>query len=426
MKVFTYITKKLLIFTNFFGIISSEVIYMILRPDYIKAVEPYIDAPLVKILSGVRRCGKSTILEMIQDELKNRGIEEERIISKRYTEMDVDENYTSKEMYAELKNLIADKGRCYLFIDEPQEVNNWEKVINSLFESENVDIYITGSNSKLMSSEISTYLTGRYVSINCYTLSFKEYLNFKGKTEANAKDMFEEYLQFGGFPIIGISNFDTRSAYQVVDGIYSAVITRDISKRHRIRNKDLFDRVVKYIIENVGKTFSANSIVKFLKNEKRSLSVESIYNYIKWLSEAFIIYPCQRYDLQGKSVLKTQEKYYLSDISIKYSKMGFNKQMTSAMLENIVYLEMKRRGYDVFIGKNDTKEIDFVGIRRDEKIYVQVCVELPTESTRETDNLMDIKDHYHKYVVCMDDLAIGNENGIEIVHITDFLLRDSW
>lgn len=399
---------------------------MILRPDYIKAVEPYIDAPLVKILSGVRRCGKSTILEMIQNELKNRGIEKERIISKRYTEMDVDENYTSKEMYAELKNLIANKGRCYLFIDEPQEVDNWEKVVNSLFESEDVDIYITGSNSKLMSSEISTYLTGRYVSINCYTLSFKEYLNFKGKTEADAKDMFEEYLQFGGFPIIGISNFDTRSAYQVVEGIYSAVITRDISKRHRIRNKDLFDRVVKYIIENVGKTFSANTIVKFLKNEKRSLSVESIYNYIKWLSEAFIIYPCQRYDLQGKSVLKTQEKYYLSDISIKYSKMGFNKKMTSAMLENIVYLELKRRGYDVYIGKNDTKEIDFVAIRRDEKIYVQVCVELPTESNRETENLMDIKDHYHKYVVCMDDLAIGNENGIEIVHIADFLLRDSW
>ena len=399
---------------------------MILRPDYIKAIEPYIDTPLVKILSGVRRCGKSTILEMIQNELKNRGIEKERIISKRYTEMDVDENYTSKEMYAELKNLIANKGRCYLFIDEPQEVDNWEKVVNSLFESEDVDIYITGSNSKLMSSEISTYLTGRYVSINCYTLSFKEYLNFKGKTEADAKDMFEEYLQFGGFPIIGISNFDTRSAYQVVEGIYSAVITRDISKRHRIRNKDLFDRVVKYIIENVGKTFSANTIVKFLKNEKRSLSVESIYNYIKWLSEAFIIYPCQRYDLQGKSVLKTQEKYYLSDISIKYSKMGFNKKMTSAMLENIVYLELKRRGYDVYLGKNDTKEIDFVAIRRDEKIYVQVCVELPTESNRETENLMDIKDHYHKYVVCMDDLAIGNENGIEIVHIADFLLRDSW
>ena len=399
---------------------------MIVRPDYIKAIEPYIDVQLVKILSGVRRCGKSTILEMIQEELKNRGVSPEKIIAKKYTEMDIDENYTAKEMYAELKGLISGKGRCYLFIDEVQEVDNWEKVINSLFESEDVDIYITGSNSKLMSSEISTYLTGRYISINCYTLSFEEYLTFKGKIKADAKGMFEEYLQLGGFPIVGIGNFEPHSAYQIVEGIYASVITRDISKRHKIRNKDLFDRVVKYIIENVGKTFSANAIVKFLKNEKRTISVETVYNYIKWLSEAFIIYPCNRYDLQGKSVLKTQEKYYLSDISIKYCKMGFSKQMTPAMLENIVFLELKRRGYDVYIGKNDTKEIDFVGIRRDEKIYVQVCVELPSDSKRETDNLMDIKDHYHKYVVCMDDLAAGNDNGVEIVHIADFLLRENW
>ena len=399
---------------------------MILRPDYIKNIEPYIDVPLVKILSGVRRCGKSTILEMIERELKNRGVPEEKIVAKKYTEMDIDDDYTAKEMYDELKSAIAGKGRCYLFIDEVQEVDNWEKVINSLFESEDVDIYVTGSNSKLMSSEISTYLSGRYISINCYTLSFREYLSFKGKTEADAKSMFEEYLRFGGFPVVAAGNFDTNSAYQIVDGIYSSVISRDISKRHNIRNTDLFDRVIKYIIENIGKTFSANSIVKFLKNEKRSLSVESVYNYIKWLSEAFIIYPCSRFDMQGKSVLKTQEKYYLSDISIKYSKMGYNKRMNSAMLENIVYLELKRRGYDVYIGKIGTKEIDFVGIKRDEKIYVQVCVELPYNSNRETDNLMDIKDHYHKYVVCMDDLATGNENGIEIVHIADFLLRDIW
>ena len=399
---------------------------MILRPDYIKAVEPYIDAPLVKILSGVRRCGKSTILEMIQDELKNRGIEEERIISKRYTAMDVDENYTSKDMYAELKSLIADKGRCYLFIDEPQEVDNWEKVVNSLFESEDVDIYITGSNSKLMSSEISTYLTGRYVSINCYTLSFKEYLNFKGKSEADAKDMFEEYLQFGGFPIVGISNFDTRSAYQVVDGIYSAVITRDISKRHRIRNKDLFDRVVKYIIENVGKTFSANSIVKFLKNEKRSLSVESIYNYIKWLSEAFIIYPCQRYDLQGKSILKTQEKYYLSDVGFKYSQFGYSPKSIAAILENLVYLELRRRGFLVYIGKLADKKIDFVATKQDQKIYVQVCRTLPEDSDREIGNLKIIKDNYPKYVVTMDSTVCGTDEGIKIIHVKDFLLENNW
>lgn len=399
---------------------------MKLRPDYIDAINPYIDVPLVKILAGVRRCGKSTILEMIKNQLAARGIKKDNLISRKYTEMDIDDSFTAKDMYNDLKSAIKDKGRCYLFLDELQEIDGWEKAVNSLLEGEDVDIYVTGSNSKLMSGEISTYLSGRYVSIPIYTLSFKEYLKFKNKNEDESRDVFEEYLRYGGFPIIGISSFDTRSAYQVVEGIYAAVVTRDISKRHQIRNGELFDRVVKYIIENVGKTFSANSIVKFLKSERRSLSVETIYNYLKWLAEAFIIYPCQRYDLQGKSLLKTQEKYYLSDISIKYSKMGFDRKMISAMLENIVFLEMKRRGYEVYIGKDAAKEIDFVGIRREERVYVQVCVALPAESSRETDNLMDIKDHYHKYVVCMDELSVGNENGIEIVHIADFLLREIW
>lgn len=399
---------------------------MIIRPDYINAITPFIDAPLVKILAGVRRCGKSTILEMMRDELKNRGIKDENIVFRKYNEMEIDDGFTAKAMYDELKAATRGKGRCYLLLDELQEIDGWEKAVNSLLEGADVDIYVTGSNSKLMSSEISTYLTGRYVSIPVYTLSFKEYLEFKAKCKEDAITVFDEYLQYGGFPIIGISNFDTNSAYQVVEGIYAAVITRDISKRHKIRNKELFDRVVRFIVENVGMTFSANSIVKFLKNEHRSISVETIYNYLKWLAEAFIIYPCHRYDLQGKSVLKTQEKYYLSDISFKYSKMGFDRKMISAMLENIVYLEMKRRGYEVYIGKNGTKEIDFVGVRREEKIYIQVCVELPIESTRETDNLMEIKDHYRKYVVCRDSLAVGNVNGIEIVHIADFLLRENW
>lgn len=399
---------------------------MINRPNYIQAITPYIDTPLVKILAGVRRSGKSTIFALMTNELKARGVKEENIITRKYTEMEIDDGFTAKNMYSELKTAIAGKGRCYLFLDELQEIDGWEKAVNSLLEGEDVDIYVTGSNSKLMSSEISTYLTGRYVSIPVYTLSFKEYLTFKSKSESEAIQVFDEYLQFGGFPIVGISNFTTDSAYQVVEGIYAAVIARDISKRHKIRNKELFDRVVRFIIENVGMTFSANSIVKFLKNEHRTISIETIYNYLKWLEQAFIIYPCRRYDLQGKSVLKTQEKYYLSDISFKYSKQGFDRKMISAMLENIVFLEMKRRGYEVYIGKLGNKEIDFVGVRREEKIYIQVCVELPVESTRETDNLMEIKDHYHKYVVCKDNLAIGNENGIEIVHIADFLLRDAW
>ncbi len=399
---------------------------MIIRPDYINAIAPYIDVPLVKILAGVRRSGKSTILAMLRDELQTRGIKPENIIFRKYNEMEIEDGFSAKDMYDELKSAIDGKGRCYLFLDELQEIDGWEKAVNSLLEGADVDIYVTGSNSKLMSSEISTYLTGRYISIPVYTLSFKEYLSFKSKSESDAAAMFDEYLQFGGFPIIGISNFNTNSAYQVVDGIYAAVITRDISKRHKIRNKELFDRVVRFIIENVGQTFSANSIVKFLKNEHRTISVETIYNYLKWLEQAFIIYPCRRYDLQGKSVLKTQEKYYLSDISFKYSKMGFDRKMIPAMLENIVYLEMKRRGYEVYVGKFGTKELDFVGVRRDEKIYIQVCEKLPEESARETDNLMHIKDHYHKYVVCRDALAIGNDNGIEIVYIADFLLRDNW
>lgn len=329
-------------------------------------------------------------------------------------------------MYQELKGQIVGKGKYYLFLDELQEIEGWEKVVNNLLEDENVDIYVTGSNSRLMSGEIETYLSGRYVSIPVFTLSFKEYLSFKGKSETDARKEFNDFLQFGGFPIIGISNFDTTSAYQIVDGIYASVIGRDINQRHNIRNRDLFNRVVRFIIENVGKTFSASSIANFMKSEKRAISVETIYNYIEWLQEAFIIYPCQRYDLQGKSVLKTQEKYYLSDISFRYCRAGFQQSMIASMLENIVYLEMRRRGYSVYIGKNGAKEIDFVGERRGEKVYVQVCRELPENSERETGNLMDVKDHYPKYVVCMDELALGNENGIRIVHISDFLLRDNW
>ena len=397
---------------------------MIRRPDYIHAILPFVDAPLVKILSGVRRCGKSTILEMMKAELLRRGIAEANIISRNYASVEYDDRFSSRDMYADLKTAIEGRGRCYLFLDELQEVTGWERVVNTLMESADVDIYVTGSNSRLMSSEIATYLSGRYVSIPVYTLSLREYMTFKGSEDRYGA--FEDYLQFGGFPIIGVSRFDTRSAYQIVDDIYNSVVTRDISQRHQIRNQALFDRVVRFIIENVGKTFSANSIVNLLKGEKRTLSVETVYDYLKWLQEAFIIYPCKRYDLQGKAVLKTQEKYYLSDISLKYGQLGFDNKMIAAMLENIVFLEMKRRGYDVYIGKIGAKEIDFIGVLRDEKVYVQVCRTLPENSERETENLKSIRDHYHKYVVAMDKLAIGNDEGVAFVHIADFLLMDKW
>ena len=396
---------------------------MIVRPYYLDLLRTYRDVPLVKILAGIRRCGKSTILEMLKDDLLKTGVNAERIISISYTSEDFDDGMTDKDMYNAIKEKMADNERYYLLLDEVQEINGWEKAVNSLLEKGNTDIYVTGSNSKLMSSEISTYLTGRYISIPVFTLSFAEYIEFKKSSGRSLKELLTEYIRLGGFPIVALSNFDDRSAYQIVEGIYTSVITGDITQRHNITNFDLFNRVVKYVIENVGKTFSANAIVKFLKGEGRSLSVESVYNYLEWLEKAFIIYRCQRYDMQGKSVLKTQEKFYLADASLKYCMMGFNPKSVAAMLENIVYFELRRLGYDVYIGKNETKEIDFVAVRRDERIYVQVCRNLPEESDREIANLLEIKDHYPKYVVTLDELAAGNINGVRIVHLADFLLN---
>ena len=399
---------------------------MIIRQHYLNMLKIYRDVPLVKILAGIRRCGKSTILEMLRDDLLKSGIAADHIISMRYTSEDYDDGMTDKDMYQGIKERMTGDGRCYLLLDEVQEIAGWEKAVNSLLENADTDIYVTGSNSKLMASEISTYLTGRYVSIPVYTLSFSEYLEFKKSDSRPQKELLNEYLRMGGFPIVALGNFDERSSYQIVEGIYNSVINNDITKRHHVTNFDLFNRVVKYIVENVGKTFSANAIAKFLKSEGRSLSVEAVYNYLNWLEKAFVIYRCQRYDLQGKSVLKTQEKFYLADASLKYCMMGFNPKSLAAMLENIVYFELRRRGYEVYIGKNETKEIDFVAVRRDERIYVQVCRSLPEEADRETANLLEIKDHYPKYVVTLDEFASGNINGVKIVHLADFLLRDEY
>lgn len=398
---------------------------MINRPYYMDILRKYRDVPLVKVLSGVRRCGKSTILQLLAEDLQKSGVPSDHILQARYTSEDFGAGVTDKDMYNALRAQMIGEGKYYLLLDEVQEIDGWEKAVNSLLESTNADIYVTGSNSKLMSSEISTYLTGRYVSVPVYTLSFAEYLDFKKGDGRSEKELLNAYIRLGGFPVVALGNFDDTTAYQIVEGIYNSVVSSDITKRHNIVNFDLFNRVVRFVVENVGKTFSANAIVKFLKGEGRSLSVESVYNYLEWLEKAFIIYRCQRYDLQGKSVLKTQEKFYLADASLKYCIMGFNPKSIAAMLENIVYFELRRKGYEVYIGKNETKEIDFVAVRRDERIYVQVCRNLPEDSDREVANLLEIKDHYPKYVVTLDDLAGGNISGVKIIHLADFLLRET-
>ncbi len=399
---------------------------LIVREEYLEYIRPFMNLNMVKIIVGVRRSGKSYILDMIGDELIKNGIKQDHIIYRLFTSVEVNDGYSKKDMYVELKDKLKDDERYYLLLDEVQEVEEWEQAINSLFETQNVDIYVTGSNSKLTSENISSYLSGRYILVPTYTLSFKEYIQFKNIKSDNLDEVYKEYARFGGFPLIAISNLDTQKAYQIVDGIYHSIITKDVMSNHPIKEIKKFNRVVKYLMDNMGKTFSANSIATYLKGQHREISVESVYNYITWLKEAFIIYECNRYDLQGKSILKTQEKYYLSDISLRFAIFGYNKKMDASILENIIYLELKRRGYEVFVGKNGDKEIDFIAKKRDEEIQIQATVRLPDNSNREIDNLSTIKDFNHKYVVTTNRNDVQNINGIKVIHIVDFLLMENW
>lgn len=403
---------------------------MIERPLYLNKIMPFVDTPFVKILTGVRRCGKSTILKMIQKKLKEEyHITDEQILSYRFDSMEY-EDMTSKELYQELKTKILNTKKTYLFLDEIQEINGWEKVVNTLASDYDVDIYITGSNSRMMSSEISTYLTGRYVTFYIYTLSFNEYLTFKKSysTIYNIKQEFNQYVRLGGFPATHLQEYSQDEVYTIVRDIYNSTIFSDIVRRNQVKKIDQLERVVKYTFNNVGNTFSAKSISNYLKSEQRKIDNETVYSYLEKLQKAYILHRCSRYDLQGKSILKTQEKFYLADISLRYAVLGYTIDSVASSLENIVYLELKRRGYDVCIGKYKDKEIDFVATKQNEKIYVQVTQEIKSEKTqkREYEQLLEIKDNYPKYVVLTDDFAGGNYQGIKTMHITDFLLSKEY
>ena len=403
---------------------------MIERPLYLNKIMPFVDTPFVKILTGVRRCGKSTILKMIQKKLKEEHhITDEQILSYRFDSMEY-EDMTSKELYQELKTKILNTKKTYLFLDEIQEINGWEKVVNTLASDYDVDIYITGSNSRMMSSEISTYLTGRYVTFHIYTLSFDEYLTFKKSysTIYDIKQEFNQYVRLGGFPATHLQEYSQDEVYTIVRDIYNSTIFSDIVRRNQVKKIDQLERVVKYTFNNVGNTFSAKSISNYLKSEQRKIDNETVYRYLEKLQKAYILHRCSRYDLQGKSILKTQEKFYLADTSLRYAVLGYTIDSVASSLENIVYLELKRRGYDVCIGKYKDKEIDFVATKQNDKIYVQVTQEIKSEKTqkREYEQLLEIKDNYPKYVVLTDDFAGGNYQGIKTMHITDFLLSKEY
>ena len=399
---------------------------MIERPLYVDKIMAYVDTPFVKILTGVRRCGKSTILKMIMERLKTeRNIPEDRIISCRFDSMEY-EDMTAKQIYTLLKDQLSSTGRTYLFLDEVQEIRGWEKVVNSLASDFDVDLYITGSNSRMMSSEIATYLTGRYISFRIFTLSCGEYLMFKSKfaNVGEPKAELANYVRLGGFPATHLQAYSQDEIYTIVRDIYNSTIFSDIVKRNQVRKIDQLERVVKYTFNNVGNTFSAKSIADYLKAERRSLDNETVYSYLEKLEKAYLLHRCSRYDLQGKEILKTQEKFYLADVALRYSVLGYNADSVASSLENIVYLELCRRGYTVNVGKTGDSEIDFVAVRQNEKIYVQVTQEINSEKTekREYNRLLEIPDNYPKFVLTTDEFAGGNYEGIKTMHIADFLL----
>ena len=402
---------------------------MIYRPSYVDKIMAYVDTPFVKILTGVRRCGKSTILKMIMSKLRERGIPESRIVSYCFDSMEY-EDMTAKQMYSELKSRVSPEGKTYFFLDEMQEIKGWEKVVNSLSSDYDVDLYITGSNSRMMSSEISTYLTGRYVSFRIYTLSFAEYLTFKEQYAAvgDPRQELANYIRLGGFPATHLQNYTQDEVYTIVRDIYNSTFFSDIVRRNQVRKIDQLERVVKYTFNNVGNTFSAKSISDYLKAEHRALDNETVYSYLEKLEKAYLLHRCSRYDLQGKEILKTQEKFYLADTSLRYSVLGYNADSVATSLESVVYLELCRRGYAVNIGKTSDGEIDFVATRQNEKVYVQVTQQIASEKTerREYERLLEIRDNYPKYVLRTDEFAGGNYEGIKTMHVADFLLSDEF
>lgn len=405
---------------------------MIERELYLKQIRPFMNRPFIKVIAGIRRCGKSVVLQLIAEELERRGITKEHIVYMNFESFEWMDIADAKALYLHIKDKVAKTdGKVYILLDEIQEVEDWEKAVNSFMVDWDVDVYVTGSNSRLLSSELSTYLAGRYISFHIMPLSFNEYLLFHGIASGDREKLHEEfqkYLRMGGFPAIHTGDYNYEAIYRLVYDIYSSVILRDTVQRHGIRNVELLERVVRFVFDNIGNRLNAKNIADYFKSQQRRVDINTVYNYLDALQGAFIIQRVPRYDIKGKELLQTNEKYFVSDLSLVYAVMGYKDRMIAGALENIVYWEMKRRGYDTFIGKQDNREVDFVGIRRDEKIYVQVTYRMESEATveREFAPLLAIGDHYPKFVVSMDEVWQDNIEGVRHRHIADFLTDENW
>lgn len=404
---------------------------MIKRTLYLDKIKEFIDKPFIKVISGIRRSGKSSILLLLKDEILHRGAQEQQILLINFESFNYSEIKTGEQLYTYIKQQINPGKKSYILLDEIQEVVGWEKAVNSFMLDFDADVYITGSNSHLLSSELATFLAGRYVEFQIQTLTFRECLSFNKELQNSTKsklEKFEYFLRIGGFPVLHTSNYSIESAYKIVFDIYSSAILRDTIQRHKIRDVELLERIVKYVFDNIGNSFSAKNVADYFKSQQRKIDLNTVYNYLNALESAFIIHRIQRYDVKGKEILKTQEKYFVSDPALIYAVMGYKDRMISGILENIVLLELLSRDYNVAVGKVGTKEIDFIATKGNAKFYIQVAYMLPDENTvdREFGTLIELKDHYPKYVVTMDSIWTDTIEGVKHVHIADFLLMENY
>lgn len=396
---------------------------MLQRHSYLTKLIQYKDTEFVKVISGVRRSGKSFLLKMFQEYL-NTVMTDETIIFLNFEHPDTFGLLSYDTLYQYIKEKIEPNKKAYFLFDEIQEVNNWQKLVNGLRVAYNCDIYITGSNANLLSGEMATYLTGRYVEIQIFPLTFEELLGYKKVTDLKGKQViFDSYLKFGGFPSVALLDHDELKK-DVLKGIYNSIILKDVSLRANISNMDLLLKISLYLMDNIGNAVSSNKIANYLTSSGTKTKGETVEKYLSLLEDSFTFYKAVRYDIRGKERLKTLGKYYVVDTGIRNSVLGRLNTDMGSQIENIVFLKLMQSGYEVFVGKYDDVEIDFVCFKNEVVKYIQVTYEMPKDSNREIRNLLLVRDNYERIIVTMNYFDVGNVNGIQIIHLYDFLEKN--
>ncbi len=396
---------------------------MINRDMYLKKLIGFKDHPLIKVITGIRRCGKSTLLELFREYLLENGVKNDQIISINFEDMNFSNLDDAQKLHDFVDSSLKKNAKNYVFLDEIQKVADFQKAVDSLYIKKNVDIYITGSNAHLLSGELATLLSGRYVEIEMLPLSFKEYIEFTGKNDLSRK--FADYVRYSSFPFAVYLNNDAGKVRDYLSGIYNTVILKDVVAKKKIADILMLESVVRFMFDNIGSLMSTKKIADTMTSDGRKISTHTVESYISALMDSFIIYRAKRYDVKGKQYLKTNDKYYICDIGLRSFLLGNKGGDAGYVLENVIYLELLRRGYDVYVGKVGDKEVDFVAIKQDTVEYYQVALTVRDENKLKTElaSLQAISDHNPKYLLTLDDDPPANHNGIRQINAIDFLME---